>query len=94
MYSTHVPRDKQQDINVKALADAVAEALAKMGLSGGFQAKDKDDFDDGNTLQKMAELMTRPASKDSNLEQAGHIETHKKDVSGTLDLLNQMDKEK
>jgi len=93
---------EQQEVDINAIAKAVAEALSKMpGRSGQFDDNNKeygDDFLDYGSLEsldKLANSMTVQRGKsEANFEDLGGTKEIKKDikeVDKTIDLLKGLD---
>lgn len=89
-----------QDINIEALANAVAQAiniqLPKNISQGGISSSTNidDSFDDSKTINKLAEqmLVERGDSK-ANFDNLGNVKTTKRDqkeVDSTIDLLSKL----
>ncbi len=90
---------EHQDVDVNAIAKAVAEALAKMpGRNIQNNNEEDDDFSDSGSLEsldKLANSMTVQRGKsESNFEDLGGTKEIKKDtkeVDKTIDILKGLD---
>jgi hypothetical protein len=84
-----------QDINIEALAAAVAKAIGKMTIRGGTAESFTDTFDNGKSMEALAKAMVIQRSKNkSNFEDLGSVKETKKDkksVDKTIDLLSNLD---
>jgi len=86
-------------LDVDAIAAAVVKAMGnKMpvvmhgGGVGGVGAKIEDNFDTSKTLERLADSMvTQGGNNESNFGDLGKIQTTKKDVQSTIDLLTDID---
>ena len=89
------PADVKVDTN--AIADAVIKAISGK-LSGGVVIKNapeilKDDFDNSESLRKLADAMTNREEKEAKLEGLGKIKETKRDkkeTDQTIDILSKL----
>jgi len=95
-----IEKSPEQKIDVDAIADAVIKAMGrKMDVrienTNTPISKPKDDFDDSNTMKKLAEVMIEIKNKEGNLENLGTVEKTKVDgkTDKTIDLLSKLDGE-
>jgi len=90
---------EHQNIDVGALAQAVAEALGKMPGSTVYRSDNgdeiEDNFDNAKSLDKLADSMTvQRGNSEANFDDLGGVEETKKDVkevNKTIDLLRGLD---
>jgi hypothetical protein len=90
---------EQQEVDVGAIAKAVAEALGKMPGRGYAQSNDgseyEDDFSNSGSMEKLADSMTvQRGDSEANFEDLGGVKETKKDVKEvdkTIDLLKGLD---
>jgi len=91
---------EHQEVDVVAIAKAVAEALGKMPGRQVFRSSNsgeelEDDFLNSSSLEKLADSMTvQRGSNEANFEDLGGIKETKKDtkeVNKTIDLLKGLD---
>ncbi|TRZ80211.1 hypothetical protein D4R86_04740 [bacterium] len=87
---------EQQQIDVTALAKAVAEALGKMPGRGIVNGEEyEDDFSNAKSLDKLADSMTvQRGNSEANFDDLGGVKETKKDVkevNKTIDLLRGLD---
>ena len=81
--------EKQTTVDVNAIADAVIKAINK---KINTKIEVKDDFDDAETMKKIADVMTTDKKNESNFENLGNIEKTKSEGSDkTIDLLSKLD---
>ena len=83
-------------LDVDAIAAAVVKAMGnKMPVvmhGGGVGVKIEDNFDNSKTLERLADSMvTQGGNNESNFGDLGKIQTTKKDVQSTIDLLTDID---
>jgi len=89
------PADVKVDTN--AIADAVIKAISGK-ISGGVVIKNapeilKDDFDNSESLRKLADAMTNREEKEAKLEGLGKIKETKRDkkeTDQTIDILSKL----
>ena len=91
-----VVTETSKDIDVNAIAQAVAKALGKMpgrAISSGVEYE--DDFSNSNSLEKLADSMiVQRGTNKSNFDELGGTQENKKDskeVDKTIDLLKGLD---
>ena len=90
---------EQQEVDINAIAKAVAEAIGKMPGRTVYRTDSgdeiEDDFSDVSSLDKLADSMTVQRGKsDANFDDLGGIKENKKDakeVDKTIDLLKGLD---
>lgn len=88
----------QQELDVDALASAVAKALGTLPtqrIVAGTGGEIVDTFSDERSLESIAKAMlVQRGNKDSNFEDLGKVQETKKDVKDTdavIDLLKGLD---
>jgi len=88
-----------QDVDVNAIAAAVAKALGNMGVSGTRRINTgeelQDTFTNSAAMEKIADAMiVQRGEKESNFKDLGGVKETKKDkkeVDKTIDLLKGLD---
>jgi len=92
-------KTEQQEVDINAIAKAVAEAIGKMPGRNVYRSDTgdeiEDDFSDEGSLDKLADSMTVQRGKsDANFDDLGGTKENKKDakeVDKTIDLLKGLD---
>jgi len=83
-----------QNIDIEALAAALAKKMPKLGRSGSGD-EFADDFDSVESLERLADAMiTQRGGNESNFEDLGNIKEtkkDKKDTDRTIDILKNLD---
>jgi hypothetical protein len=88
----HINSSQNVDIDVNALADAIAKKMPKFKTNTGAELE--DDFNNEATLDKLARAMVVQKDTDANLKNIGDVRLSKKDVQETqktIDLLSNLD---
>jgi len=85
----------QQNLDVAAIAKAVAEALGKTGYrTVNTKGEIVDDFDDQASLERLANAMVvQKQDSESNFDRLGTVKKTKgdsKEVQNTIDLLSDL----
>jgi hypothetical protein len=91
-----LPKENIQ-VDTNAIADAVIKAMvAKMpsGVIGNINSGTREDFDNSESLKKLADAMTNKEGQESNLSGLGKTQETKKDkkeTDKTIDILSNLE---
>ena len=92
----HTIEKGNEKIDVNAIANAVINAINQKISTNNIQINPKnkeDDFDNTNTMKKLADAMIDIKSNENNMENLGTIEKTKSDgkTDKTIDLLSKLE---
>jgi len=91
----NVSVSQQKEIDIDALAKAVAKAIGRVTIRGGTGEEFSDTFDDKKSMEALADSMIVQRGKsESNFEELGGIKKTNKDqkeVDKTIDILSNLD---
>jgi hypothetical protein len=86
---------QQREMDIDALAQAVAKAIGKVTIRGGTVEEFADTFDDKKSMEALADSMVvQRGKRESNFEDLGGIKETKKnqkEVDKTIDILSNLD---